>query len=118
MHHSSKLWREKHLHNNLDEYMRGIVNASERRVLFTKWVGAAWDEVSDMVIHLFEKCGISVPIDEWEDDKINVDNYTVDSEEEATDASDEDEDVTKHAPSLLTLQVLYIFCLLSIHLIL
>ena len=89
----------KHLHDNLDEYMRGTVNASERRVLFTKWVGAAWDEVSanaDMVIHLFEKCGISVPIDGSEDDKINIANlnkYTVDSEDkDATDASDEDED--------------------------
>ena len=88
-------------------------------MLFTKWVVAAWDEVSaDMVIRLFEKCGISVPIDGSEDEKINIDNYTVDSEEEATGASDEDEDMTKHAPSLLTLQVLYIFCLLSIHLIL
>ena len=25
----------KHLHNNLDEYMRGTVNASERHVLFS-----------------------------------------------------------------------------------
>ena len=91
----------KHLHDNLDEYMRGTINASERRVLFTKWVGAARDEVSanaDMVIHSFVKCGISVPIDGSEDEKINIaniNNYTVDSEdeeEEATDASDEDED--------------------------
>ena len=35
------------------------------RVLITKWVGQAWDEVSakDMIKHAFEKCGISVPID-------------------------------------------------------
>ena len=103
MHYSSKLWREKqlrHLHNNLDEYMRGTINASERCVLFTKWVGASWDEVSanvDMVICSFEKCGISVPIDGSEDNKINIaniDNYTEDSEdeEEVTGSSDEDED--------------------------
>ena len=88
----------KHLHDNLDEYMRGTINASERRVLFTK---AAWDEVSantDMVIRSFEKCGISISIDGSNDDKINIaniDNYTVaseDEDEEATDASDEDED--------------------------
>ena len=55
----------KHLHDNLDEYMRGTINASERRVLFTKWVGAAWDKVlanTDMVIRSFGKCGISIPI--------------------------------------------------------
>lgn len=90
----------RHLHNNLDEHMRGTINASERRVLFTKWVGAAWDEVSanvDMVIRSFEKCGISFPINGSEDNKINIaniDNYTVDSEdeEEVTGSSDEDED--------------------------
>ena len=49
-------------------------------------------------MHSFEKCGISLPIDGSEDDKIsiaNIENYTMDSEdenEEATDASDEDED--------------------------
>ena len=91
----------KHLHDNLDEYMRGTINASERRVLFTKWVGAAWDEVSantDMVICSFEKCGISVSIDGSADDRINIaniENYTVDGDdedEEATDASDDDDD--------------------------
>ena len=64
----------KHLHDNLDEYMRGTINASERRVLFTKWVGAALDEVSantDMVFCSIEKCGISIPIDCSKDDKIN-----------------------------------------------
>ena len=29
---------------NLNSYMEGRVNASERRVLFTKWVGAAWED--------------------------------------------------------------------------
>ena len=89
----------KHLNANLDEYMRGTINASERCVLFTKWVGAAWDEVlanADMEIRSFEKCGISVPIDGSKDDKINIaslNKYTVDSEDkDATDASDEDED--------------------------
>ena len=51
-----------------------------------------------MVIRSFEKCGISIPIDGSKDDEINIaniDNYTVaseDEDEEATDASDEDED--------------------------
>ena len=28
-----------HLQENLDAYVKGQINASERRVLFTKWVG-------------------------------------------------------------------------------
>ena len=31
-----------HLQENLDSYVTGKINASERRVLFTKWVGNAW----------------------------------------------------------------------------
>ena len=70
-------------------------------MLFTKWVGAAWDEVlanANRVICSFEKCAISVPLNGSKDDKINIanlDNYTVDSEDEdkeATDASNEDQD--------------------------
>ena len=56
----------KHLHNNLDEYMRGTINGSERCVFFTKWVGASWDE--DVVNRSFEKCGISIPINGSMDD--------------------------------------------------
>ena len=65
--------------------------------------------LSECVIRSFEKCEILVPIDGSEEDKINIanhENYTVDSEdkEEATDASDEDEDplilMPKHAPTV------------------
>lgn len=91
-----------HLQANLESYMKGGINASERRVLFTKWVGSAWDTVSsntDMIIRSFKKCGISTAIDGSEDNEINVtglENYVVDSdmEEEATDEENTDKQNT------------------------
>ena len=56
----------QHVMDNLEDYMHGGMPASERRVLFTKWVGQAWDEVcanKEAIIRSFKKCGISVPID-------------------------------------------------------
>ena len=87
----------KHLQENLDSYVQGTINASERRVLITKWVGSAWEELStktDMVIRSFIKCGISVPPDGSRDDEINLnglEDYTVDSEDEGDPFSDEDD---------------------------
>lgn len=81
-----------HLQENLDDYVKGRISASERRILFTKWVGKAWEEMSrkkDMIIRSFKKCGISVAIDGSEDDEINIESledYAVgESDEEATD---------------------------------
>ena len=80
-----------HLQEHLDEYVHGKINASARRVLFTKWVGQAW-EISakkHMIIWSFKKCGISVAIDGSEDSQVNLaskEDYEVgESEEEATD---------------------------------
>ena len=42
-----------HLQEHLDEYVHGKINASARRVLFTKWVGQAWENISakkDMIM--------------------------------------------------------------------
>ena len=36
---------EDHLDKNLDQYVNGKINASQRRVLMTKWVGEAWSKV-------------------------------------------------------------------------
>lgn len=81
-----------HLPDNLDDHVKGKVSAGARRILFTKWVGQAWEELSakkDMIIRSFKKCGISVPIDGSEDDDINIiglEEYEVGaSEDEATD---------------------------------
>ena len=34
------------MQEKLDAYVKGDVSASARRVLFTKWVAEAWEEVS------------------------------------------------------------------------
>ena len=81
-----------HVQNNLEDYVHGKITASERRVLFTKWVGEAWETLSkktEMVIRSFKKCGISVAIDGSEDTEINIngiEDYEVgESDEEVTD---------------------------------
>ena len=72
-----------HLQENLDDYVKGRISASERRILFTKWVGKAWEDLSakkDMIIRSFKKCGISVAIDGSEDKEIiieGLEDYTV-----------------------------------------
>lgn len=74
-----------HLQDNLSDYINGKISASDRRILFTKWVGQSWEDLSanqQMITRSFEKCGISVPIDGSNDSAINIsglENYTVDS---------------------------------------
>ena len=77
--------------------MRGRITANERRNLFIKWVGKAWEEISakkDMIIRSFKKCGISVAVDGSEDDQINIEtlnDYIVD-ESDDDEATDDDSD--------------------------
>ena len=84
-----------HLQENSNDYVTGKISASERRILFTKWVGQAWEELSvnkDMIVRSFEKCGISVPIDGSEDSTIKIEgleDYTVGAESDDKVADDE-----------------------------
>ena len=77
-----------HMQEHLDKYVKGEVNASARRILFTQWVGQAWEDVSrnrEMVIRSFEKVGISVPVDGSGDHLINIgveDYHVKDSEQD------------------------------------
>lgn len=101
----------QHVHDNLEQYVNRNFTASERRVLLTRWIGDAWEEVSsnkEMIARAFKKCGISVAADGSEDADIHIeglDDYTVaeESEEDDSDtdpfASDveEDEAVEKDA---------------------
>ena len=34
------------LQDNLEKYLQGKFSAGERRILMTKWVGNAWEELS------------------------------------------------------------------------
>ncbi len=89
----------KHMQDNLDAYQNGNINASARRVLFTKWVGEAWEEISrnkEMVIRSFKKTGIAIAADRSEDNEINIEGltgYTIESEEDdELDSDDSSED--------------------------
>ena len=69
--------------------------AGERRILLTKWVGEAWQEISqnkDMTVRSFRKCGISVAVDGSEDFEINlegIEDYEV-GEPDSCDVESED----------------------------
>ena len=90
----------EHMQDNLDAYVKGQFNASARRVLFTKWVGEAWEDVSansDMVIRSFKKTGIALAVDGSEDGVVNIkdlEGYKI----EESDAESEDEEYTDEDP--------------------
>ena len=69
----------EHMQQNLEQYVNNSLSASQRRILITGWVGAAWAEVclkKDMIKRGFEKCGISVPIDGSRDEDISIHGLT------------------------------------------
>ena len=50
----------EHIPGSVCEYVKGELNPSARRVLFTKWAGQAWEDVSakkDMKVRRFKKSG-------------------------------------------------------------
>ena len=84
----------QHMQDNLDGYLNGKITAGERRVLLSKWVGEAWEELSknkDMIERSFKKCGISVAADGSEDFEIHlegVENYRVTTNDALSDTED------------------------------
>ena len=68
---------EKHLEENLQRYTEAKINAFQRRVLVTKWVGKAWAEVGsnrDMVVCSFKKYGIALSLDGSENGEIHIES--------------------------------------------
>ena len=66
---------EDHLDKNLDQYVDDTINASQPRVLMTKWVGGACSKVGkmkDSIIRSFKKCGLSVALDGCENDEVSM----------------------------------------------
>ena len=66
---------EVHLDKNLDQYVDGKINVSQRIVLITNWVGEAWSKVGKMkdpIIRSFKRCGLSVALDGSENDEVNI----------------------------------------------
>ena len=73
----------KHMQSNLEDYVKGNINAGRRRILLTGWIGQAWEELSistDMIRRSFKKTGITVAIDGSEDSEIRImgiDDYCI-----------------------------------------
>ena len=76
---SMERWLDKD--NNLDKW-HGTISAEKRRVLMTKWVGEAWDEVKSrehFIFWMFQKPGCLMTVDGTEDEHIKpqgLGNYT------------------------------------------
>ena len=95
------------MHNHLEQYVTNSVSASARRTLISKWVVAAWAQISqkkEMVQRAFKNCGISVPIDGSEDAVIKnreLEGYIVcntpedsESEEDMFDLDSSDDELS------------------------
>ena len=57
------------------------MTASDRRILFTKWVGQAWQETSrrlkeTVISHSFVKCSIALPTSGCLDKQINLEGLS------------------------------------------
>ena len=68
---------EDHLDKNLDQYVDGKINASQRRGLMKKWVDEAWSKVGkmkDSIIRFSKKCGLSVALNGSENHEANIES--------------------------------------------
>ena len=66
---------EDHVDENLNQYVDGKINASQRRVVMKKWDGEALPKVGkteDSIIRSFKKCGLSVALDGSENADVNI----------------------------------------------
>ena len=94
-----------HMHDHLNDYLTGKLSVSERRVLFIRWIGQAWQVTpakKEMIFCSFKKCGISIAIDGLEDYQISIpglEGYCVDD-----DALEDDPFTDQHSD---TVQVLW-----------
>ncbi len=89
------------MQENLDAYVRGQINASARRVLFTKLVGEAWDEVisnKEMIVRSFRQVGIAIAVDGSEDGEINIEGLLGYKVEDSDDEGDNEEYCTDEDP--------------------
>jgi len=59
--------------------VEGKFTVGDRRVLLTKWVGQAWEEMhqedGDMIRQAFEQVGLGLPVDGSQDHKIKIKDF-------------------------------------------
>ena len=64
----------------LEQWKNGDVSAAERRILFTKWLGDAWDDFTknyqSQITRAFKKCGMYNDINGKENHLIKLDRYS------------------------------------------
>ena len=88
----------QHMQEKLERYVSGKFSASERHIMLTKWIGEAWEILSqnkEMAICSFKKCGISTAADGSEDFEINIeglDNYVAPIFDSLVDGTESDDD--------------------------
>jgi hypothetical protein len=61
------------------EWVEGRYSVGQRRVLLTKWVGQAWDDMhtedGDMIRQAFRQVGLGLPIDGSQDHEIKIKDF-------------------------------------------
>src|SRR5712671_4536918 len=61
------------------EWVEGKYTVGQRRVLLTKWVGQAWDDIhaedGDMIRRAFKQVGLGLPIDGSHDHEIKIKDF-------------------------------------------
>jgi hypothetical protein len=62
------------------EWVQGKYTVGQRRVLLTKWVGQAWDDIhaedGDMIRRAFKQVGLGLPIDGSQDHEIKIKDFS------------------------------------------
>ena len=70
---------DQYIDKNEREWVEGKYSVSQRRVLLTKWVGQAWEDMhakdSDMIRQAFVQVGLGLPIDGSRDHEIKIKDF-------------------------------------------
>lgn len=67
---------QEHYFEHTESWVEGKISAKERRILMSKWVGDAWDKISQLhqksIQRSFAKCGIALPQNGSRDGEIHI----------------------------------------------
>ena len=70
---------DQYIDENEKEWVEGAYSVSQRRVLLTKWVGQAWEDMhakdSDMIRQAFQQVRLGLPIDGSRDYEIKIKDF-------------------------------------------
>jgi hypothetical protein len=70
---------DQYIDENEKDWVEGKYSVSQRRVLLTKWVGQAWEDMhakdSDMIRQAFQQVGLGLPIDGSRDHEIKIKDF-------------------------------------------